>query len=176
MTSLTSFDRFWLSCSCACYQSLDLSADEVGKYISDTAKSVADNVMEYWCAKKVNKVTFDQFSEWYNEGGYEIIPWLELLDLNKWVLADHAPPPPSQHHPAPAPHSQYLLQMPGTPGPMTKNVISTPAAHTPGMLDTPASFQPSPNPDWRNSGNSCHYLSGHLEPSMHPPVARSYLM
>ncbi|KAL7507518.1 hypothetical protein ACHAXN_005635 [Cyclotella atomus] len=143
------FRSFLIVMFSCCYQSLDLSADEVGKYISDTAKSVADNVMEYWRAKKVNKVTFDQFSEWYNEGGYEIIPWLELLDLNKWVLADHAPPPPSQHHPAPAPHSQYPLQMPGTPGPMTKNVISTPAAHTPGMLDTPASFQPSPNHEFK---------------------------
>eukprot|EP00804_Cyclotella_cryptica_P001150 CCRYP_017000-RA/>CCRYP_017000-RA protein AED:0.00 eAED:0.00 QI:2006/-1/1/1/-1/1/1/1989/920 len=134
------FRSFLIVMFSCCNQSLDLSAEEVSKYISDTAKLVSDDVMGYWRAKKVNRVGFDQFSEWYNEGGYEIIPWLELLDLNKWVLADQtATAPPAPAHPVP---------MPATPGPrIQEDALRTPAAHTPGMLDTPASFDPSPNPD-----------------------------
>jgi Ca2+-binding EF-hand superfamily protein len=30
------------------------------------------------------RVTFQQFGEWYNNGGYELISWLELLDVSKW--------------------------------------------------------------------------------------------
>eukprot|EP00957_Ditylum_brightwellii_P024344 1836474-Ditylum_brightwellii.AAC.1 len=33
-------------------------------------------------------ICFDDFAEWYTQGGYTSIPWLELLDLRKWVLAD----------------------------------------------------------------------------------------
>lgn len=29
-------------------------------------------------------VTFEQFGEWYNTGGYQIISWVELLDISKW--------------------------------------------------------------------------------------------
>lgn len=140
------FRSFLIVLFSCCYQSLDLSAEQVSKYISDTAKLVADNVMGYWRAKKVNKVIFDQFSEWYNEGGYEIIPWLELLDLNKWVLADHQPAPQKQL-PVAAPAPDHLGHMPDTPGPLARDVLGTPAAHTPGMIDTPASFAPSPSND-----------------------------
>ena len=34
------------------------------------------------------KITFDEFAAWYTKGGYTSIPWLELLDLRKWVLAE----------------------------------------------------------------------------------------
>src|SRR3546814_10952859 len=29
-------------------------------------------------------VSFEQFSQWYNAGGFEKAPWLELLDVKKW--------------------------------------------------------------------------------------------
>ncbi|KAL7488986.1 hypothetical protein ACHAW6_014872 [Cyclotella cf. meneghiniana] len=134
------FRSFLIVMFSCCNQSLDLSAEDVSKYISDTAKLVSDDVMGYWRAKKVNKVVFDQFSEWYNEGGYEIIPWLELLDLNKWVLADQT----ATTQPVPA----HPVLMPTTPGPpIQEDAMRTPAAHTPGMIDTPASFDPSPSPE-----------------------------
>jgi hypothetical protein len=31
-------------------------------------------------------MTFDDFAAWYTSVGYSSIPWLELLDLQKWVL------------------------------------------------------------------------------------------
>lgn len=40
------------------------------------------------------KISFDDFAEWYTKGGYTSIPWLELLDLRKWVLT--VPPQPQR--------------------------------------------------------------------------------
>jgi hypothetical protein len=31
-------------------------------------------------------MTFDDFADWYTTAGYRTIPWLELLDLRKWVI------------------------------------------------------------------------------------------
>jgi hypothetical protein len=61
---------------------------------------VTDDVMQYQLRTRNKKrVDFDEFGQWYNEGGYEIAPWLELLDLTKWVLVEdfdslekHCPP------------------------------------------------------------------------------------
>jgi len=83
---LRSFLIVMFSC---CRQSLDLSAEAVSRYISDTSHMVAEDVMEYqWHTRKRDRVDFDDFGEWYNEGGFETAPWLELLDLKKWVLVD----------------------------------------------------------------------------------------
>lgn len=83
---LRSFLIVMFSC---CRQSLDLSAEAVSRYISDTSHMVTEDVMRYqWHTRKRDRVDFDDFGEWYNEGGFETAPWLELLDLKKWVLVD----------------------------------------------------------------------------------------
>ena len=83
------FRSFLIVMFSCCKQSLDLSADAVGRYISDTANMVTDEVMKYqWRVRRIERVNFIDFGEWYNEGGFETAPWLELLDLNKWVLLD----------------------------------------------------------------------------------------
>lgn len=94
---LRSFLIITFSC---CQQSWDLSDDAVNRYIAGTANMVTDDVMQYqWRTRKKERVDFDEFGQWYNEGGYEIAPWLELLDLTKWVLVEnfdtlekHCPP------------------------------------------------------------------------------------
>ncbi|KAL9184682.1 hypothetical protein ACHAXT_012652 [Thalassiosira profunda] len=111
------FRSFLIVMFSCCNQSLSLNAAQVTQYISDTATAVADDVMAYWKAKKVERVKFEHFSEWYNEGGFETAPWLELLDLNKWVLADQAPA--SQQQGAP----------PVTPG----QRVAGASSHTPGL-------------------------------------------
>ena len=35
---------------------------------------------------KCMSMSFDDFAEWYTTKGYSSIPWLELLDLRKWVF------------------------------------------------------------------------------------------
>jgi Ca2+-binding EF-hand superfamily protein len=85
---LRSFLIVMFSC---CQQSWDLSDDAVNRYIADTANMVTDDVMQYqWRTRKKDRVDFDEFGQWYNEGGFETAPWLELLDLKKWVLVDNS--------------------------------------------------------------------------------------
>ncbi|CAI5743107.1 unnamed protein product [Peronospora destructor] len=38
----------------------------------------------YGSARSRTRVTFEQFGEWYNTGGYQLISWVELLDVSKW--------------------------------------------------------------------------------------------
>lgn len=88
-----------------CRQSLDLSDEEVGKCIADTSNMICNDVMRHqWETKRTDRVDFDEFGQWYNDGGFERAPWLELLDLKKWVLTAEPPtrkkvatePPPKQ--------------------------------------------------------------------------------
>lgn len=73
-----------------CRQSLDMSDEMVGRCIADTANMICNDVMRYqWESKQLDRLDFDEFGQWYNEGGFERAPWLELLDLHKWVLVDN---------------------------------------------------------------------------------------
>lgn len=36
--------------------------------------------------KRNASMSFNQFAEWYTKTGYGCIPWLELIDLRKWVI------------------------------------------------------------------------------------------
>mmetsp|Transcript_21170 Transcript_21170/g.29657 ORF Transcript_21170/g.29657 Transcript_21170/m.29657 type:complete len:1584 (+) Transcript_21170:577-5328(+) len=68
-----------------CKQSLDLDP----QVILQTSHMVTKDIMEYQMRRKrPGRVGFDEFGEWYNEGGYKSAPWLELLYLNKWVSLD----------------------------------------------------------------------------------------
>jgi len=97
-----------------CAQSLHLSADCVGKFISDTSHMVRHDVMKHqWYHRELDCVSFDEFGEWYNEGGFETAPWLELLDLNKWVLLDKYNNEVPQH-----PHPPEQRDYPTAPPPM----------------------------------------------------------
>merc|ERR1712138_386078 len=31
-----------------------------------------------------DRISFEEFADWYTNEGYNIIPWIELLDLRKW--------------------------------------------------------------------------------------------
>jgi len=157
------FRSFLIVMFSCCNQSLSLSADAVTQYISDTAKLVADDVTSYWKAKQVEKIKFENFSEWYNEGGFETAPWLELLDLNKWVLADQAAgtsqqreqqpnqqkQPPEQQAAAPPtafhsnPHSQALT--PATEA--IKDLLATPKIKANGFSPYNADCPPAPDDD-----------------------------
>ena len=127
---LRSFMIVLFSCCC---QTLDMSDRSVDRYITNTAKMVADDVMRYqWHSRKADRIDFDEFGEWYNEGGFEIAPWLELLDLKKWVLVDNfdaldtqAPPPPGTAAPlTPSARSPKGLS-PGCPPPPPEDVLDS---------------------------------------------------
>jgi len=74
-----------------CRQSLDLSDSDVGHCIAATANMICNDVIRYqYDTRRKNRLNFDEFGQWYNEGGFERAPWLELLDLKKWVLPEDA--------------------------------------------------------------------------------------
>lgn len=83
-----------------CRQSLDLADDVVSRCISDTTNMICNDVMRHqWETEHSDRLNFDEFGQWYNDGGFERAPWLELLDLRKWVLSEDLgfPPPPHNH-------------------------------------------------------------------------------
>ncbi|KAF4132320.1 hypothetical protein GN958_ATG18437 [Phytophthora infestans] len=46
--------------------------------------SATNGLSGYGSARSRARVTFEQFGEWYNTGGYQLISWVELLDVSKW--------------------------------------------------------------------------------------------
>ncbi|KAH7467170.1 Guanylyl cyclase inhibitory protein [Phytophthora ramorum] len=56
----------------------DVTANGGGNATAATA------VSGYGSARSRARVTFEQFGEWYNTGGYQLISWVELLDVGKW--------------------------------------------------------------------------------------------
>jgi hypothetical protein len=101
-----------------CRQSIDMTDAEVSQCISDTANMICNDVMRHqWETKQANRCNFDEFGQWYNEGGFERAPWLELLDLMKWVLMDGIPSAPMlpSHPPKPPSHPPKLPSHPPTP-------------------------------------------------------------
>jgi hypothetical protein len=88
-----------------CRQSLDMSDDCVSRCIADTANMICNDVMRHqWETKHLDRLDFDEFGQWYNDGGFERAPWLELLDLKKWVLVDNFDAVEKQVAPASLPH------------------------------------------------------------------------
>jgi Ca2+-binding EF-hand superfamily protein len=63
---------------------LTRAADEGANW----AAKMAFNSVVHEMGHEEPVITFDQFAEWYTSSGYSSIPWLELLDLRKWVFAD----------------------------------------------------------------------------------------
>ena len=65
-------------------------ADEMWRKIDQICIEVCARILSEINAQARGKVTFFEFADWYTEGGYNIVPWLELLDLTKWPLLDVA--------------------------------------------------------------------------------------
>ncbi|OQR92545.1 hypothetical protein THRCLA_08678, partial [Thraustotheca clavata] len=67
--------------------SLSASNKAITTSIMSFVDSAASTVLDAFAEQTY---TFDEFGQWYNQGGYQIVSWLELLDLKKWsfVSAD----------------------------------------------------------------------------------------
>ena len=50
----------------------------------DAAVALAATIFEETGCEDL--IAFDDFADWYTEGGFRVASWLELLDLSKWVL------------------------------------------------------------------------------------------
>ena len=75
-TFLCSYLRMLLACS---FSSTSTDSSDLNAVIADVCSSVAALVCQ-----GSEGTSFQYFGEWYNEGGFKLIPWIELIDLNKW--------------------------------------------------------------------------------------------
>ncbi|KAG7384668.1 hypothetical protein PHYPSEUDO_002415 [Phytophthora pseudosyringae] len=68
----------------------DFIEEAMGDLMTDVTANGGANVPTtnglsgYGSARSRARVTFEQFGEWYNTGGYQLISWVELLDVSKW--------------------------------------------------------------------------------------------
>ena len=63
----------------------DMYAIDDASTAVDMAALEVTNVVFDNVADSEGNVSFDGFADWYTEGGHRIMPWLELLDLDKWL-------------------------------------------------------------------------------------------
>lgn len=90
--------------------------------IHDTCSHAANNLISKVSSSNTAKVaiTYEDFGEWYNEGGFELVPWLELLALPKWdhgcfTTTSKSPPMLSAAVSSSPPYSTNTSQAPPTP-------------------------------------------------------------
>mmetsp|Transcript_15092 Transcript_15092/g.25007 ORF Transcript_15092/g.25007 Transcript_15092/m.25007 type:complete len:815 (-) Transcript_15092:3254-5698(-) len=74
---LGSFLRILLACSFSTASQRQYG--ETSALVNTTCELIAEDICEG------EDVDFQRFGDWYNDGGFKIIPWIELIDLSKWV-------------------------------------------------------------------------------------------
>jgi hypothetical protein len=58
-----------------------------GATMARAATTASDRVFADATRAAEHTVSYEEFGEWYNRGGFELLPWLELLGLGKWPSA-----------------------------------------------------------------------------------------
>ncbi|GMI16563.1 hypothetical protein TrLO_g722 [Triparma laevis f. longispina] len=66
-------------------QGLQMHSSAMKQVVRSTSIMLTSMVMAKMNEMGMQRVSFDDFGDWYNEGGYEACPWLELLALRKWT-------------------------------------------------------------------------------------------
>ena len=62
---------------------LDVPMEDMAAIVDNGAVQLTETVFAS-CGSADGSVAFEQFADWYTNGGFETAPWLELLDLRKW--------------------------------------------------------------------------------------------
>ncbi|CAM9937367.1 unnamed protein product [Ectocarpus fasciculatus] len=75
------------------FASSSLSAEELTRAVDDGAVWTSAAIFAETATQTPNRIGFDEFAAWYTEGGFRVSPWLELLDMGKWVVPSNAVPP-----------------------------------------------------------------------------------
>ncbi|CAM9864813.1 unnamed protein product [Laminaria digitata] len=74
------------------FASSSLSAEELTRAVDDGAVWTSAAIFAETATQTPNRIGFDEFAAWYTEGGFRVSPWLELLDMGKWVVPSSAVP------------------------------------------------------------------------------------
>ena len=54
---------------------------DIGKILHNASVEVTEEMFIQADTESKDVMTFEEFADWYTYGGFEIVPWLELLDL-----------------------------------------------------------------------------------------------
>ncbi|CAM9530020.1 unnamed protein product, partial [Scytosiphon promiscuus] len=73
------------------FASSSLSAEELTRAVDDGAVWTSAAIFAETATQTPNRIGFDEFAAWYvyTEGGFRVSPWLELLDMGKWVVPNN---------------------------------------------------------------------------------------
>ena len=63
---------------------MEIVAHQLCELVHDTAVDVTGKIFSQASRREKDALNFAEFAEWYTQGGFEVVPWLELLDLTKW--------------------------------------------------------------------------------------------
>ena len=66
-------------------QGMMMEVGEMKEVVDRICTQITDMLVVYVGERGGSGVSFDEFGEWYNGGGFEYAPWLELLALGKWA-------------------------------------------------------------------------------------------
>ena len=75
---LASFLRILLACSFS--TASQRQHGQTSALVNATCELIAEDICQ-----GQDVIDFQRFGDWYNDGGFKVIPWIELIDLSKWV-------------------------------------------------------------------------------------------
>lgn len=85
--SLRAFMRSFLRMLVALsFEASSRPLSETKAYTTGMANWLTEQIMRDY-SNDSGLVSFDDFAQWYTDGGYQVAPWIEVLDLKKWALA-----------------------------------------------------------------------------------------
>ncbi|CAM9256446.1 unnamed protein product, partial [Ectocarpus fasciculatus] len=71
---------------CACTEEgMEMAPEMLRSVISTASETAVTSLLDTLDAATEVEISFEDVGNWYNTGGFEVIPWLELLDLRKWA-------------------------------------------------------------------------------------------
>lgn len=66
--------------------------EDLDSTIDQMVTEATESILEEVTFDEVKaQISFENFGEWYNNGGCQVIPWLELLDLKKFIRTAESP-------------------------------------------------------------------------------------
>eukprot|EP00941_MAST-03F_sp_MAST-3F-sp1_P002801 g2801.t1 len=84
-----SYLRSFLTMLCALNRRCNETPRDILDQMIDVATGEATElIFTEAVGDKASYISFEEFAAWYNHGGFQRVPWLELLDLRKWEPKD----------------------------------------------------------------------------------------
>ena len=64
------------------------SRSKRAELVNRAAMALTQTVFADADVNRDNRISYEEFGRWYNDGGFRVVPWLELLDVRKWPSSE----------------------------------------------------------------------------------------